>query len=148
MEKDYLESTSSDFDNNKIDAVFLSPPWGGMGYLKCENYKFEYIYPNFNDIMTKSLEYSKNLILYIPRNTSVNEISSYMSVYASKMNEMGRSKEVVFEIEKLGHYKNALSVLVVYTGDLANIKRGEIVDHIEDEYLNMPSDPLSLKSSK
>lgn len=139
LNKDYLESTSADFDNSHIDAVFLSPPWGGPGYLKMEKYSFDYMTPNFNDILTKSLEFSKNLILYIPRNTDVSEICSVLSIYAKKMSEMGRENEIVFEIERLGHYSGATSVIIVYTGDLANIQQYEIVNHLADEYLNLPT---------
>lgn len=148
MLKDYLESTSADFDNNLISAVFLSPPWGGVGYTQMEKYTFEYMHPNFNDTLTKSLEFSKNLILYIPRNTDVTEICSVLSIYSSKMNELGRSQEVVFEIERLGHYSGSTSVLVIYTGDLANITEGEVVDHICEEYLNLPQDPVQAEICK
>lgn len=141
--KDYLKSSRSDFDNNKLDAVFLSPPWGGTGYLKMDKYTFDYMTPNFNDTLTKSLSYSKNLIMYIPRNTDVSEICSVLSIYASKMNDMGRAKEVIFEIERLGHYSGATSVLVIYTGDLANINSPNIIDHIEDEYLQFPNEENS-----
>jgi hypothetical protein len=104
----------------------LSPPWGGVNYTQMHKYKFEYMHPNFNDTLTKSLEFSKNLILYIPRNTDVFEICSVLSIYADKMAEMGRENEVVFEIERLGHQMNATSILVIYTGDLANVQNHEI----------------------
>lgn len=146
--KDYLESKSVDFDNNKISAVFLSPPWGGVGYTQMEKYTFEYMHPNFNDTLSKSLEFSKNLILYIPRNTDVSEICSVLSIYASEMNELGRSQEVIFEIERLGHYSGSTSVLVIYTGDLANITDEEVVDHLCEEYLNLPQDPTQAEICK
>lgn len=140
--KDYLEATAKDFDNKKINAVFLSPPWGGTGYTQMHKYKFEYMHPNFNDTLSKSLEFTKNLILYIPRNTDLTELCSILSVYAEKMNDMGRQNEVVFEIERLGHFSGAsTSILVVYTGDLAHVQNYEIVDHLCEHYLNLPSDP-------
>jgi len=135
--KDYLETTHDDFDNSEINAVFLSPPWGGVGYTKMDKYTFEYMHPNFNDTLTKSLEYSKNLILYIPRNTDVSEICSVLSIYASKLNDMGRGNEVIFEIERLGHLNGSTSVIVIYTGDLANIRDTELVDHLFNEYFRL-----------
>lgn len=57
-----------------MDAVFLSPPWGGYGYQKLETYSLDYLYPNFEDIIRKSLEFSGNLMLFLPKNTSVDEI--------------------------------------------------------------------------
>lgn len=136
--KDYLTATKADFDNSHIDAIFLSPPWGGTGYLKMDKYTFDFMIPNFNQTLTQSLSLSKNLILYIPRNTDISEICSVLSIYANKMNDMGRSQEVIFEIERLGHFSGTTSVLVVYTGDLANIHSPNIIQHIEDEYLNFP----------
>jgi hypothetical protein len=136
--KDYLTSTAEDFENKHINAVFLSPPWGGVKYIKMPEYKFEYMTPNYNDILSKSLEFSKNLILFIPRNTDVKEICSVLSIYSDKMCEMGRENEVIFEIERLGHQFVSTSVLVVYTGDLAQVSKSEICDHICSEYLNLP----------
>lgn len=141
--RDYLEATAEDFDNKTINAVFLSPPWGGVGYTQMHKYKFEYMHPNFNDTLSKSLEFSKNLILYIPRNTDVTEICSVLSIYANKMSEMGREHEIRFEIERLGHQNGATSVLVVYTGDLADIPNDEICDHLCENYLNLPTDETS-----
>lgn len=105
-----------------------------------KKYKFEYMHPNFNDILSKSLEFTDSLILYIPRNTDVTEICSILSIYADKLNEMGRANEVRFEIERLGHHHGATSMLVIYTGQLADIKNSEIVDHILEEYLEVPDD--------
>lgn len=141
--KDYLKSTAKDFDNNKINAVFLSPPWGGVGYTQMDKYKFEYMHPNFNDTLTKSLEFSGNLILFIPRNTDVKEICSVLSIYAEKMNSMGRKNEIAIEIERLGHQAGATSVLVVYTGELARVNNEEICQHLCDHYLNLPTEQES-----
>lgn len=60
--------------HNEIDVVYLSPPWGGTGYNLMKEYSISYIYPDFDSLMQKSLEFSNNLILFLPRNTSVDEI--------------------------------------------------------------------------
>jgi hypothetical protein len=57
-----------------FDAVFLSPPWGGTGYNLLEEYSLEHIYPQFEEIIRKSLEFSGNLMLFLPRNTSIEEL--------------------------------------------------------------------------
>ena len=57
-----------------FDAVFLSPPWGGQGYHMLQEYTLDNIYPDFGEIMKKSLEFSKNLILFLPRNTSIDDL--------------------------------------------------------------------------
>ena len=105
----------------KFSAVFLSPPWGGMGYTQMAKYKFEYMHPNFNDTLAKSLEFSRNLILYIPRNIEVKEICAILSLYARKLSIRGRKNEISFEIERLGHQHARTSVLVIYTGELVKI---------------------------
>mmetsp|Transcript_12925 Transcript_12925/g.14832 ORF Transcript_12925/g.14832 Transcript_12925/m.14832 type:complete len:247 (+) Transcript_12925:436-1176(+) len=128
--RDYLESSASDFEEKRIDVVFLSPPWGGVGYTQMEKYKLEYVYPNFNEILTKSLEFSKNLVLFLPRNTDVTELCSVLSIYSKQMCKLGRQQEIVFEIERLGHYKGETSILMVYTGDLTRIENHEIIEHL------------------
>jgi hypothetical protein len=136
--KDYLETTAEDFDNKKINAVFLSPPWGGVGYGQMEKYKFDYMHPHINDILSKSLEFSRNLILYIPRNTDVQEICTVLSAYSDKISTPGEENELVFEIERLGHHQSATSVLAVYTGELAQIPRAEIYQHMCEKYFDLP----------
>ncbi len=52
----------------------MSPPWGGTGYNLLDDYKLEYLYPDFTSIIKKALEFSKNLILFLPKNTSIDEL--------------------------------------------------------------------------
>ena len=61
-------------------------------------------------------------------------------IYAGSISGKDREKEVVFEIERLGHYTGATSILVIYTGNLAKIETHEIVDHLCEHYLNLPLD--------
>jgi 23S rRNA G2445 N2-methylase RlmL len=55
----------------KIDVLFMSPPWGGVGYNMLDEYKLEYLYPNFTEVVRKALEFSRNLIFFLPKNTSI-----------------------------------------------------------------------------
>ena len=57
-----------------FDAVFLSPPWGGTGYLQLEEYSLDHIFPDFDDIIEKATQYSGNLSLFLPKNTSIEEL--------------------------------------------------------------------------
>jgi len=56
--------------------VFLSPPWGGTGYNLMEEYALEHIFPDFDCIVDKATEYSPNLMLFLPRNTSIRDLVS------------------------------------------------------------------------
>ena len=61
--------------NKQFNAVFLSPPWGGTGYEVLKEYKLEHIFPEFDRIIDKATDYSPNLIIYLPRNTSIVDLT-------------------------------------------------------------------------
>jgi trimethylguanosine synthase len=83
----------------RIDAVFLSPPWGGPAYLACENpvssddynaklqgeleahpeYSLSSIKPIHGaDLFRLTKRISNNIAYFLPRNTSLNEISALL----------------------------------------------------------------------
>ncbi len=64
----------SHIPNPAIDAVFLSPPWGGTGYNLLNEYTLDLIFPDFGLLIAKSLQFSSNLMLFLPRNTSVDDL--------------------------------------------------------------------------
>ena len=80
----------------KIDAVYLSPPWGGPDYYYLKEYTLDHINPNFDKIMKKSLEFSSNLILFIPKNTSVENLITRLLPYHKAI--CGDKNELVIEI--------------------------------------------------
>jgi 23S rRNA G2445 N2-methylase RlmL len=60
VNKDFLELRIEDIQYpanrpSKIDVVFMSPPWGGTGYNLVEEYKLEYLYPDFTSVINKAL---------------------------------------------------------------------------------------------
>lgn len=57
----------------------MSPPWGGVGYNLLEEYKIEYLYPDFKEVIKKTLEFSNNMIVFLPKNTSITEIIDYFA---------------------------------------------------------------------
>jgi len=65
--------------------VFLSPPWGGTGYQFLDEYSLNHIFPDFDKIIEKSLEFSPNLMLFLPKNTSVEEIITRLLPYHEKL---------------------------------------------------------------
>jgi len=89
IHEDYLRLPSeaklkkgAGLDFQKINAVFLSPPWGGTGYQNLEEYSLEHIFPEFDRIVAKSVEYSPNLLLFLPKNTSISELIQRLLPFA------------------------------------------------------------------
>ena len=60
INKDFLQLTLDDIKfpfarNHKIDVVFLSPPWGGVGYNLLQEYSLRYLYPDYKEVIKKAL---------------------------------------------------------------------------------------------
>ena len=70
---------------SEIDAVFLSPPWGGTGYQMLNEYNLEHIFPDFDLIVDKALTYSPNLMLFLPKNTSVTDLTLRLAKFAHRL---------------------------------------------------------------
>lgn len=80
-------------------AIFLSPPWGGVSYWELEKYSIDMMYPSFRDIVRTCLKnFSENLIIFLPRNTNIVELTNALSVLWSSV--LGK-KEVRIEIETI-----------------------------------------------
>lgn len=98
-----------------IDVVFCSPPWGGLDYLNnnqpgppsAEEYSLNSLQPIPGaELYSICRELSENVVLYLPRNTSIEEIASLDD------NEL-------MEVEE-AWMSNKLKALTVYIGkDLA-----------------------------
>ncbi|KAF2470439.1 trimethylguanosine synthase [Lindgomyces ingoldianus] len=103
---DCLSEISRRFNGQKDNIVlFASPPWGGVEYgdedvfdlSKMEPYSLEFLYEKFN-------KYSSSTILYLPRNSDLNQIAKYAP----------ESKKL-----EVAHYciRGASKALCVYFGD-------------------------------
>ena len=72
---DYLKMYNSDKFNNKVDYVFLSPPWGGPDYKDTEIYSItNMMHQSIYDIIKTSLKISRNIIFYLPKNLNLIEL--------------------------------------------------------------------------
>lgn len=61
--------------HHRIDAVFLSPPWGGPSYSEAECFDLATgITPNGFDIMEAAKKISPNICLFLPKNTSIKQV--------------------------------------------------------------------------
>ncbi|CAD6186265.1 unnamed protein product [Caenorhabditis auriculariae] len=59
----------------KVDAVFLSPPWGGPGYLNTKEFDLNTgVVPNGIEIFNASVALSPNIAYFLPRNTKLDQL--------------------------------------------------------------------------
>lgn len=78
--------------NKQFNAVFVSPPWGGTGYNLIDEYMLEHVFPDFNCIVDKATDYSPNLMLFLPRNTSIVDLVSRLCKFQNKL--LGESRRM------------------------------------------------------
>lgn len=112
---------SDEKDARKFDAIFISPPWGGTGYQKMQTYSLDHIFPDFDDILTKSIEISTNMVLFLPKNTSIDELLTRLESYP----KLWTNGCLNIEFEQL-NFGNATKVLLVSIGDIANISAQDV----------------------
>lgn len=61
--------------NRKIDAVFLSPPWGGVEYQNKKRYSLDNMTPNGFEVVDSCRKYLTNNIAFLmPRNIDLSEV--------------------------------------------------------------------------
>ena len=71
--------------HKSFHAVFMSPPWGGTGYNLLDEYTLDNIYPDFDKIIEKATEYSPNLMIFLPRSTSIPDLVRRLSKFQNKL---------------------------------------------------------------
>lgn len=60
---------------NSVEAVFLSPPWGGPSYIKEKIFDLEqHITPNGREIFNVARKISPNICYFLPRNTDFEQV--------------------------------------------------------------------------
>ena len=58
----------------EIDVVFLSPPWGGPGYIDKPRFRLEWIEPGLREMVLAARRVTPNIGLFLPRNTCVDDV--------------------------------------------------------------------------
>jgi len=81
----------------------MSPPWGGTGYNLVKEYTMDLLYPEFDSLIKKGLEFSNNMIIFLPRNSSVDDIINRLVKYSREFSEDPETRlgELVLEIEQI-----------------------------------------------
>ncbi|KAI8939621.1 hypothetical protein NX059_003382 [Plenodomus lindquistii] len=89
-------------------VVFASPPWGGTTYGASDIFDLTTMEPyNLHKLYTSFIKYTKELVLYLPRNSDLNQIARY-----GDDNEEGGKKLEVAHYAIMG----ASKALCVYFG--------------------------------
>ncbi|KAJ6561231.1 Tgs1 protein [Mycena vulgaris] len=130
-------SRSSETSPRKIDVVFLSPPWGGPGYLAGDTRPFsptkpestadaELAHPSYTlasiqpihgaDLFRLSRRITPNVAYYLPRNTRLDEIGGLLSISPDAAASDDEPERAEVEEEWMG---SKLKALTCYFGGLA-----------------------------
>ncbi|KAJ7695037.1 Tgs1 protein [Mycena rosella] len=136
-------SIRNDASPRKIDVVFLSPPWGGPGYLAGDtrpssptkpeaaesthpSYTLASIQPIHGaDLFRLSRRITPNVAYYLPRNTRLDEIGALLSdPPPDKVGDADEKEMVEVEEEWMG---SKLKALTCYFGGLAE-GQGDLFD--------------------
>lgn len=88
IDKDILKLTPEEVlipasRDQKIHTFYMSPPWGGADYFFLPEYKLENVSPDIQPLLTKAFEFSRNVIMTIPENTSITDSLEHYSKIAS-----------------------------------------------------------------
>lgn len=101
----------------RVDAVFLSPPWGGPEYIQSDTYDLSSVQPIPGDMMYRQFrELTNNIALLLPRNVDQNQV-----VQLSDPNE---------SVEIEGNYLSSkLKTVTAYFGALVESNKEKEVIH-------------------
>lgn len=113
--RDKIDFVVGDFfqlaEHIRADAVFLSPPWGGPKYINNKDYDIEkHLQPRpATEMMKVARVISKNICLFLPRNTNTHQLAMLAGP--------GQSVEV-----EQNFLNNKLSALTAFYGNLIKQK--------------------------
>jgi trimethylguanosine synthase len=133
-------SINSGSSHRRIDVVFLSPPWGGPGYLSGDtpthpssptkpdppagaepthpSYTLASIQPIHGvDLFQLTRKITRNVAYYLPRNTRLDEISALLTDPSGGIDVAENTEMVEVEEEWMG---TKLKALTCYFGGLAD----------------------------
>ena len=123
-----VEYKTNDFltfnSEEKIDYIFLSPPWGGKDYINDKEFTLKkWVKPDIEKIIEKSLSLCNNLIFYLPRNTNINELINYIFKYDKNNIE---NDFIYFEEIMLNSANKIKAILILYGKDFNHVNFSDI----------------------
>ena len=132
----------------KIDYVFLSPPWGGPEYKNDGVYSLKkWITPDIDKIIQKSFKMSKNIILYLPRNTDLKELANIIYKY-DKEEIDSFSNTILFDVKYLKSASKIKAILVLYGPKFNKMKVKLIKQYIIDSIFKKKSNKINQNKLK
>ncbi|KYR02875.1 putative PRIP-interacting protein [Tieghemostelium lacteum] len=125
INSDYMNFTSGVYkksiETQPIDVIFLSPPWGGPNYIQSKEFSLSDMVPNGFDIFQKALRITKNIVYFLPKNTSNYDIEE-LTIMSKKL---GGSDQC--EIEE-NYINDQLKTISIYFGNLVNNNKKNKID--------------------
>ena len=127
----------------KIDYVFLSPPWGGPEYKNETAYSLKkWIMPDIDNIIQKSLSISENIMIYLPRNTDLEELANIIYKY-DRDNIESLSNTILFDVKYLNSASKIKGILVLYGPKFNSLKVKLIKKYIIDSLFQKNSNKIN-----
>ena len=135
-------------NEEKIDYVFLSPPWGGPEYKNDNVYSLKkWITPDIDKIIEKSFKITKNIILYLPRNTDLKELAEIIYKYDKEEIE-SFSNTILFDVKYLNSASKIKAILVLYGPNFNKMKVKLIKQYIIDSIFKKKSSKINQNKLK
>jgi len=101
-----------------IDAVFLSPPWGGPTYLQQLVFDLQRdMCPDGDSIMHWASQLTPNICIFLPRNTSIKQLAEMAERYGVVVEGSHGKEEVKLEVEQ-NLLNKKLKTITAYLGYL------------------------------
>lgn len=75
--RSFVKENEKWLNNENIDCIFASPPWGGPQYLSAQKYDLEknLIPMGITSLLKTFKEISGNIMLFLPRNSDLNQLA-------------------------------------------------------------------------
>ena len=135
-------------EGENIDYVFLSPPWGGPEYKNEEIYSLKkWITPDIEKIIEKSLKISKNIMIYLPRNTDLEELANIIYKY-DKDDIESLSNTILFDVKYLNSASKVKAILVSYGPKFNTVKVKLVKKYIVNSIFQKNSNNINLNKMK
>ncbi len=119
LNKDFLVLDKTKDFKDPIEVVFISPPWGGTSYSKDRIYNLENIKPRFKEIVRKALSLADNVVLFLPRNVDITQLSDLLLGYDSLYPV--NTKECIVTIEALVYGGKSIRAILVFIGPMFKV---------------------------
>ena len=135
-------------EGENIDYVFLSPPWGGPEYKNEEIYSLKkWITPDIEKIIEKSFKISKNIMIYLPRNTDLEELANIIYKY-DKDDIESLSNTILFDVKYLNSASKVKAILVSYGPKFNTVKVKLVKKYIVNSIFQKYSNNINLNKMK